>query len=367
LNEISEFSSIIPEPRSPLEGRDSIAPFQSFFGTEPADENLASYNEVIQPELVEDNITFLAPEECIEDEHEGLADVSPGFGNVDLRMTPRQVLCLQKALPPKDLQLPPILSPSATAFLTDEVSQGPSAALSPSPSSKGLIDPECPEGRGVIERIEGYQRKIDTLKKLLIDSGDRPSGQTSDQDRDYNEESTSDDENSEDANSVRETGSAEGNNNQHEPRFDRFSRPQTPVPGQGLQITREDDVFFYLLEAETWDGTETQEEEFGFELETVASNKEEAKNRSSEPQLVEEYTYLTAGELELRRHENPLSKWSVKHPSPLRGELMVVDVPDQQVLKQRRSIMATTWSDLSLGKLMKRSQRVQRLRAESWS
>jgi hypothetical protein len=108
--------------------------------------------------------------------------------------------------------------------------------------------------------------------------------------------------------------------------------------------------------------TEEGENRLGFELERVVANE----TRSSEPQLVEEYTYLTAGELELRRHENPLNKWAVKHPSPLRGELTVVGVPDQQVLTDRRRIISTTWSDSSLAKLMMRSRRMQTLREEIW-
>jgi hypothetical protein len=270
------------------------------------------------------------------------------------------------------------LNCSATVFPTNEVSLGPQASLSSSPSSEGVVDPESTEGRGIIERIEGYQRKIDTLKKMLIKPIDQPNGRASEQDRASSEEPTYDSESSEDAGWVTETESDEDDNAGQDLSVARFCRPQTPVPGQRPQTAREDDVYLYPLEAEAWNDAETAEEDFGFELEPVETKGGENRlgfelervvaneNRSSEPQLVEEYTYLTAGELELRRHENPLNKWTVKHPSPLRGELMVVGVPDQQVLTQRRRIISTTWSDSSLAKLMMRSRRMQTLREEIW-
>jgi hypothetical protein len=372
------------DPRSPLEGRDPVPQIQRFFGTETADESLECCDKVMQPGLVQDNIMFLAPGEYVEGLNEALANVSPDFDNVESGseveqfIMPSQALSFQTALPPQYFGLLPVLDCSATVFPTNEASLGPPASLSPSRSSEGVVDPEPTEGRGIMERIEGYQRKIDRLKRMLIKPVGRPNGQASDQGRASSEEPTYYSENSEDASWVTETESDEDDNAGQDLSVERFSRPQTPVPGQRPQTAGEDDVYLYPLEAEAWNDAETAEEEFSFELEPVETEEEENRlgfelervvaneNSSSEPQLVEEYTYLTAGELELRRHENPLNKWTVKHPSPLRGELVVVGVPDQQVLTARKRIIPTAWSDSSLAKLMMRSRRMQTLREEIW-
>jgi hypothetical protein len=372
------------DPRSPREGRDPITQTQRFFGTGLADESLESGNEEI-PGLIQDNIMFLAPGEYVEDVDEALANVSLDFDNAELSsedeqfMMPSQALSFQTALPPQYFRLLPVLNCSATVFPTNEASLGSPASCSPSPSSEGLVDPQSAEGRGIIERIEGYQKKIDTLKKMLIKPIDRPNGQASDQDRDSSEGSVCGSENSKETRWVMETESDEDYNAEQDLSVDRFCRPQTPVPGQRPQTAGEEDVYLYPLESATLNNAaETADEEFGFELEPVETEEGENRlgfelervvaneTRSSEPQLVEEYTYLTAGELELRRHENPLNKWAVKHPSPLRGELTVVGVPDQQVLTDRRRIISTTWSDSSLAKLMMRSRRMQTLREEIW-
>jgi hypothetical protein len=372
------------DPRSPREGRDPVTQNQRFFETGTTGESLEYCNEAIQPGLIQDNIMFLAPGEYVEDVNEALANVSLDFDNVELRskdeqfMMPSQALSFQTALPPQYFRLLPVLNCSATVFPTNEASLGSPALCSPSPSSEGLVDRQSAEGRGIIERIEGYQKKIDTLKKMLIKPIDRPNGQACDQDRDSSEGPACGSENSKEAGWVTETESDEDDNAGQDLSVDRFRRPQTPVPGQRPQAAGEDDVYLYPLEAQAWNDAETTEEEFGFELKPVETEEGENRlgfelervvaneNRSSEPQLVEEYTYLTAGELELRRHENPLNKWTVKHPSPLRGELMVVSVPDQQVLTERRRIISTTWSDSSLAKLMMRSRRMQTLREEIW-
>jgi hypothetical protein len=372
------------DPRSPREGRDPVIQTQRFFGNGIADESLGSGNEAI-PGLIQDNIMFLAPREYVEDVNEALANVSLDSSNVKFRsenelfMMPSQALSFQIALPPQDSQLHPVLNYSAAVFPTNEVSLGPQASLSPSPSSEGVVDPESTEGRGIIERIEGYQRKIDTLKKMLIKPVNRPNSQASEEDRESSEEPAYDSENSEEADWALESESDEDNNAGQDLSIDRFCRPETPVPGQRAQTAGKDDVYLYPLEAESgiWSDDEAAEEEFGFELELVETKEGETRlgfeleravtneNRLGEPQLVEEYTYLTAGELELRKHGNPLNKWTVKHPSPLRGELLVV-IPDQQMLTERRRIILTTWSDTSLAKLMMRSRRMQTLREGIW-
>jgi hypothetical protein len=368
------------DPRSPREGRDPVTRTQCFFETGTADESLEPCNEAIQPGLIEDNIMFLAPAEYVEDLNEALANVSLKFDNVESRsedgqfMMPSEALSFQTALPPQDFRLLQVLDCSATVFPTNE------ASFIPSLSSEGLVDPESAEGRGIIERIEGYHRKIDTLKKMLIKPIDRPNGQASGQDRESSEEPTYDSGNSEDASWVTETEADGDDDAGRDLSVDRFCRPETPVPGQRPQTAGKHDVYLYPLEAEfeAWNDGETAEEKFGFELEPVETEEGEKRlgfelervvaneTCSCEPRLVEEYTYLTAGELELRRHENPLNKWTVKHPSPLRGELMVVGEPDQQVLAERRQIISTTWSDSSLAKLMMRSRRMQTLREEIW-
>jgi hypothetical protein len=295
-------------------------------------------------------------------------------------MMPSQALSFQTALPPQDFGLLSVLDGSASVFPTNEASLGSPVSLSPSPPPEGLVDPESAEGQGIIERIEGYQRKIDTLKRLLIKPIDRPTSQAFDQDGKSSEAPVYYSENYQDAVWIIETESDEDNNAGEDLSVDKFCRPETPVPGQRPQMAGKDDVYLYPYEAESkaWDDGETAEEEFGFEVQPVETEEGENRlgfelervvaneTRSSEPRLVEEYTYLTAGELELRRHENPLNKWTVKHPSPLRGELLVVGVPDQQVLAETRRIISTTWSDSSLAKLMLRSRRMQTLREEVW-
>jgi hypothetical protein len=371
------------DPRSPREGRDPVTQTRRFFGTGIADESLESGNEAT-PGLIQDNIRFLAPGEYVEDMNESVANVSLDSDNVELRgedelfMMPSQALSFQTALPPQDSRLLPVLNCSATVFPNNEVSLGSQASLSCSPFSEGVVDPESTEGRGIIERIEGYQRKIDTLKKMLIKPIDRPNGQASAQYRESSDEPTYDSENSEDAGWSTETESDEDDDAGQDSNVDRFCRPQNPVPEQRPQLAGEDDISLYPHEAEAWIDDETAEEEFGFELKRVEAEERENRlgfelervvangNCSSEQYLVEEYTYLTAGELELRRHENPLNKWTVKHPSPLRGELLVVGVPDQQVLTDRKRVISTTWSDSSLAKLMMRSRRMQTLREEIW-
>jgi hypothetical protein len=368
------------DPRSPREGRDPVTQTQPFFETGAADESIELCNEAIQPGLIEDNVMFLAPREYVEDVNEALANMSLHFDNVESRsedeqfMMPSQALSFQTALPPQDFRLLQVFDCSATVFPTNE------ASLIPLPSSEGLVDPESAEGRGIIERIEGYHRKIDTLKKMLIKPIDRPNGQASDRDRESSEEPAYNSKNSEDAGWEMETEPDENNNAGQDLSVDKFCRPETPVPGQRPPTTGKDDVYLYPLEAESeaWNDGEIAEEEFGLELEPVETEEGENRlgfelerivaneTRSCQPQLVEEYTYLTAGELELRRHENPLNKWTVKHPSPLRGELVVVGVPDQQVLTARKRIISTTWSDSSLAKLMMRSRRMQTLREEIW-